>query len=53
MGVRKPFALILDPTDAANLHRLTLWGSIPDQSMEILNPQAGDYRTALNVEEHF
>lgn len=53
VGVRKPFALILDPTDAANLHRLTLWGSIPDQSMEILNPQAGDYRTALNVEEHF
>ncbi|KPF84459.1 hypothetical protein IP70_15625 [alpha proteobacterium AAP38] len=52
VGVRKPFALILDPTDPANLHRLTLWGSIPDQTMDFSNPQFGDYRAALTVEEH-
>lgn len=53
VGVRKPFALILDPTDPVNLHRLTLWGSMPDQTVDFSNPQYADYRTTLTVEESF
>jgi hypothetical protein len=52
LGVRRPFLLIVDPTDPINLHRLTLYGSRPDDA-PISNPLTNNYYAVEIVSEEW